>query len=191
MWGFFTMNANCIKSKLTAAFSLIELMVVIAIVALLTAIAVPSYQGYLQQSKVTEIFSLASEQMNQWQQEYNLGTTFDVINPTPPALGIGQYINQAELLDATTAATVINECPTGGSGGGGLGVVCIQLVADTGIDPLLDDLVVYFTPTESGSVTGDTSNTTVGWTCNFPATGDTDDDNTIESLLNPGSCTAE
>ncbi len=184
------MNSKCIKSKLTAAFSLIELMVVIAIVALLTAIAVPSYQGYLQQSKVTEIFSLASEQMNQWQQEYNLGTTFDVTNPTPPATGIGSYIESAELADANTTPAM-TDCPEGGSGGAGLGVVCIQLVADTGIDDLLDGLVIYFTPTETGSVTGDTSNTTVGWACNFPATGNATNDATIESLLNPGDCQAE
>lgn len=188
------MNSKCLKSKLTKAFSLIELMVVIAIVALLTAIAVPSYQGYLQQSKVTEIFSLASEQMNQWQQEYNLGTTFDVTNPTPAVgaglPGIGSYINAAELADANTTPAMAG-CPEGGSASvTGLGVVCIRLVADTGIDDALDGLVIYFTPSQNETVatTGDASNVTVGWQCNF-ATGA--NDTTIESLLNPGNCQGE
>ncbi len=189
MWGFCVMNIKNIKAKLRSAFSLIELMVVIAIVAVLTAVAIPAYQGYLQQSKVAEIFSLASEQMKQWGQEYNLGSSgFDVVYPETGS-GIGSYIEYAELLDAGTAATQITGCPTDGNSGS-MGVVCLEMVADTGIDPLLNDLVIYFTPSEQGSVTGDTSNTTIGWECNFVATGDSNDDATIETILSPGSCTA-
>ncbi|HSX20267.1 MAG TPA: prepilin-type N-terminal cleavage/methylation domain-containing protein [Gammaproteobacteria bacterium] len=185
------MNAKCVRSKLTAAFSLIELMVVIAIVALLTAIAVPSYQGYLQQSKVTEIFSLASDQMSQWQQAYNQGSAFDTVNPVGfnggvlTTANIGTYIAGAEILDATSTPTNTN-CPDPG----GLGEVCLQLVSPSGIDTTLDGLVIYFTPATQGSSTGDTSNTSIGWTCNFPTTGNSTNDATITSLLSPGSCTA-
>jgi len=37
-------------------FSLIELMIVIAIIGILAAVAVPSYQSYVQKSHFAEIF---------------------------------------------------------------------------------------------------------------------------------------
>lgn len=186
MWGFCTMNIKCIKAKLCAAFSLIELMVVIAIVALLTAVAVPAYQGYLQQSKVAEIFSLASEQMNRWGQEYNLGTDGFPITTS----SLGSYIATSQLNNEVDTPTV-TDCPIGGDADvTGLGVICMQLVADTGIDALLNDLVIYYTPYEAGS-SSDSANTTIAWTCKFVATGDTDDDATVETILSPGSCTTD
>jgi type IV pilus assembly protein PilA len=171
------MNDKWFKSKLTSGFSLIELMVVIAIVALLTAIAVPSYKNYLAQSKVAEIFSLASDQMTKYQNLANLGSVTSVTTSN-----LGSYI--ATAIQNNTAAAIGN-VPANSVG------ILLNTTAGTGapsIDPALSGVQIRFTPANKGTVTGDTTNTTVGWTCTFlNSTSSTPA--TAASLLSPGNCT--
>ena len=56
-----TNGVNLMK-KLQKGFTLIELMIVIAIIGILAAIALPAYQDYIARSQMTEGFNLAGGQ---------------------------------------------------------------------------------------------------------------------------------
>lgn len=101
-----------------AGFTLIELMVVAAVVAILAAIAIPSYTRYVQRGDLVEGTQTLSQfrvQMEQWYQDNNTyanagGNGCGVTPPaTPPLVNfqVACALNGAQAYTAT--ATGINQ----------------------------------------------------------------------------------
>lgn len=174
------MNTKKLNSKKMAGFSLIELLVVVAIIALLFAIALPSYKNYRAQSKITEIFSFAADQMSQYQQHSLTGVPFNVVTT-----GLGNYIAVAEI---TGNGGVANS-------GGENGTVYIQLNTDSNtgavtIDPALNGVAITFTPQTTTTEIDGRTDINITWLCTFDSKTSSNP-STASSLLSSGNCVAK
>lgn len=95
-------------------FTLIELMIVVAIIGILAAVALPAYQDYTARAQVSEAFSLASGLKIQVADVYadqgdltNIASGGDGI---PAATDVtGKYTTQVEVAAGVITATIGND----------------------------------------------------------------------------------
>ncbi len=103
-------------------FTLIELMIVVAVIAILSAIAIPAYTGYVTRSKLTEAFSNLSSMSVAMQQYYQDNRTYaDVTSASSPDpwpcatanLPTGKYFSFT-CVNQTATTFTLTATPTGG-----------------------------------------------------------------------------
>ena len=145
------MNANIQKG-----FTLIELMIVIAIIGILAAIAIPSYQNYIARSQAAEAFTLADGLKTSLATNRQAGTCFadaaatavpgDATTPGPDAI-YGKY-----------GSAVIGSTGTAGA------PPCIitYTFKATGVSDKLTSGVIALTVSDNGVVAKIPTTTTVG-----------------------------
>ncbi len=132
--------------RLQTGFTLIELMIVVAIIGILAAIAVPAYQDYSVRARVTEAASLSGAAKTAIDMAHSEGYDLGSI-PSQASLGLvsaGSYQSKYVASVSTDAA----------------GRIVIQLTNDASLSEAASGTVTYI-PADSGG--------NLVWTasCNF------------------------
>jgi type IV pilus assembly protein PilA len=125
------MNMKSMKlvKKAQAGFTLIELMIVVAIIGILAAVAIPAYSDYTMKAKVSEAASISGPARLAVAQAFNEGTLVNAIDNTaagnPFDLPIDTAITSKYVLKVTAAGT---------SATTGTVTVVMQNTNDTNVD---------------------------------------------------------
>ena len=132
------------KQARQQGFTLIELMIVIAIVGILSAVALPAYQDYTVRAKFSEIFAIAGEMKTSYT-EYQM-TTGDA----PATVAVAG-------IDATPSSVLVDSTAITAD------AIVMTLQADSDLGSEFDGKTVTFTPTFETATDSTTAITT--WTC--------------------------
>lgn len=87
------------KKNMQGGFTLIELMIVVAIIAILAAIALPMYQNYVAKAKATAALADLSSHKTQFELEVSEGRT-------PTAASVGFHTSSAGAASTGNCSTI-------------------------------------------------------------------------------------
>jgi type IV pilus assembly protein PilA len=158
---------TCMK-RLQQGFTLIELMIVVAIIGILAAVALPAYQDYTIRAKMSEVILAMSACRTSITEVYQSGPA-----NAPGANGWGCELSASQ---ATKYVSGMTTDPNG------VVQATIQNIA-TVVNGSVVSLAPMSTSTTLAAFTAGASQTLFGWRC-----GSTTDGTNVNGKYLPGSC---